>query len=278
MEAEDSSHSLLSRRQTEELGSHYVTESGVYMSSFAATIFVAGLVTIGVLTVTMLVALTVMLSSCQNSSSGIIERFRSNDNHDYCYAFAFHAELNNLEANEFPAMCNQYNQHSQVAKFLTDLNLTVQLAENYFSNLKANDDCMDVILMDVDDIFIGDFAGSISTKEWEHTASAIRLRLFSKLQGSGLPLIIFSRRHSSSRNETLNSLISAGYSGWTSLIMRSDEEVHMESWEYLWRHRLDLVEQGYRIASVISSQADAFRGSYIGVRNFKLANAKYFTI
>jgi len=137
-----------------------VFESGVYMSMFAATIFVAALVTIGILMLTLLVALTVMLNSCQSRGSGVIQLFKTNDEYDYCNAFAFHAELNNLEADKFLSLCMQNSlQHSTAGQFLRHLNLTVHLAESYFSPLKANDDHMDVILMDIDDICLPGISG-----------------------------------------------------------------------------------------------------------------------
>lgn len=41
-----------------------------------------------------------------------------------------------------------------------------------------------------------------------------------KLQASGWPLILLSRKSQRQQNATVGHLISAGYSGWTSLIMR----------------------------------------------------------
>ena len=149
-----------------EIGSSYVFESGVYMSMFAATIFVAALVMIGVLMLTLLVALTVMLNSCQSRGSGVLQLFKTNDEYDYCNHFAFHAELNNLEADEFPTICTQYSlKHSTVGQFVWDLNLTVLLAEIYFSPLKANEDHMDVILMDVHDICLPGISGRSNSSQ-----------------------------------------------------------------------------------------------------------------
>lgn len=41
-----------------------------------------------------------------------------------------------------------------------------------------------------------------------------------KLRASGWPLILLSRKSGRQQNATVEYLISAGYSGWTSLIMR----------------------------------------------------------
>lgn len=56
--------------------------------------------------------------------------------------------------------------------------------------------------------------------EHEDPPSELILRLYLKLQASGWRLILFTRKHSNHRNETVKTLISEGYSGWSSLIMR----------------------------------------------------------
>ncbi|KAJ6793549.1 Uncharacterized protein M6B38_236585 [Iris pallida] len=282
----DSSHSLLSRRGS-EMGSQYVTENGVYMSSFAATVFVTALVTIGILMLTLLVSLTVMLDSCQNRQSGVIKKSKASVHYDYCKLYAFHAELNNLEVDEFPTICKQYVlYYTKEGQFLRDVNLTTQIVENYFSNLKPDNDRLDVILMDADDLFLLDItdnyiSSELSTKQVEDVkflAGSIVLRLCMKLQASGWSLVFFTRQPTSNRNTTIQSLTSAGFDDRMSLIMRSKDEVQMESWEYLSGRRVQLHSQGIRIASVISSHMDAFRGPCLGKQNFKLANLIHYKL
>lgn len=284
IDAEDSSHSLLSRRQS-EAGSRYVVESGVYMSSFAATVFVASLVTIGVLMATLLVALTVMLNSCQSRSLGPIEHSKTSDS-DYCNVYAFHAELNILDTNEFPAVCKRHSlAFNNRAQFLRDLDLSVQLADNYFSTVEANDDHLDAIFMDIDDIFLPVIdSHNSSVQDWrkqvehEHLAGMLVLRLFLKLRSTGWPVVLFTRNHSSYANDTIESLSYAGFIGWSSLIMRSGDAFPMESWDYISDRRAQLMEKGYRIAGIISSRMDAFRGSHLGRRNFKLPNPNWYNL
>lgn len=146
------------------MGSHYLHEDGVYMSSFAATVFAAALVTTGVLMLTLIVALTMMLNSCQSRNEAIVELFKTRDGYDYCNAFDFHAELNNLGTNKVPSICRPYGNFGQ---FLRDQNLTVQLAESYFSTLKPNDDHLDVILIDVDELILPGIIGcSNPAQDW----------------------------------------------------------------------------------------------------------------
>ncbi|GMP23268.1 hypothetical protein CsSME_00000935 [Camellia sinensis var. sinensis] len=135
-----------------EIGSHYVVEAGFYMTSFAATLFLAALVTCGVLLVTLLIALTVMLQSCESRNAGIVEISKANENYNYCKIFSLHAELNSLDVDQFPEICRitavQYIKEGQYAK---DLNLTMGVAENYFNGVRPLEDGLDMVLMDIDD-------------------------------------------------------------------------------------------------------------------------------
>lgn len=135
------------------MGSRYVMESGFYMTSFAATIFIAGLVTVGVLLITLLIALTVMLQSCQSKSSGVVEIQKASDDYNDCKIFALYAELNSLEADEFPSICREFAiQYIRVGQYARDLNATLQVVESYFSSIMPLNNGLDVVLIDIDDI------------------------------------------------------------------------------------------------------------------------------
>lgn len=57
-------------------------------------------------------------------------------------------------------------------------------------------------------------------EEAKHLKHMFTLKLFMKLQVRGWPVILLSRKHEGQRNATTELLISAGYRGWSSLIMR----------------------------------------------------------
>lgn len=139
------------------MGSRYVMESGFYMTSFAATIFIASLVTVGILIITLLIALTVMLQSCQSKSSGIVEIQKTSNDYHQCKIFALHAEHNSLGADELPSICRvsaiQYLRSGQYAR---DLNATIWMIESYFSRITPQNDGLDVVLIDIDDILSSD--------------------------------------------------------------------------------------------------------------------------
>ncbi|KAL5983262.1 hypothetical protein ACLOJK_017346 [Asimina triloba] len=161
MERRNSSQSTLSRGGSvlmfhAEMGSRYLAESGIYMTSFAATVFVAALSTVGILLITLLIALAVMLESCQSNSSGFIELGKTSNDYEYCKIFSVHAELNNLGVDEFPTVCKSFAIHYvKEGQYQHDLNLTMHLAESYFSTLVATTTAngSDVVLIDIDDIF-----------------------------------------------------------------------------------------------------------------------------
>lgn len=137
-----------------EHGSQYMVESGFYMTTFAAVIFIGGLITVGVLLITLLVTLAVMLQSCQNRSSGVVELMKSSGDNNYCKLFALHAELNSLEADNLPEICRGLAiRYIKEGQFARDLNLSIQIVEGYFNTLTPSYNGLDVVLMDIDDIF-----------------------------------------------------------------------------------------------------------------------------
>lgn len=284
LDSGESSQSLSSRRQS-EMGSRYLVESGVFMSSLSATIFIVALLTIGVLMLTLLIALTVMLESCKRSGSGVFDDVKKSDHHDHCNLFIFHAELNNLAVSEIPIMCKLHTFQFIKERYLRDLNTSLWIVEEYFSTLKPDKDGLDVILLDADDILssTGNLS-SISSLEWikqfedmNHQARMLIVRLWVQLEASNWSFILFSRKPAKLYT-TWRTLIFSGHTGWSSLIMRSDDEIEMESWEYLSSRRLQLQKQQFRIAGLISSQLDAFRGSCLGKRNFKLPYPLFYEL
>ncbi|XP_043703203.1 uncharacterized protein At2g39920-like [Telopea speciosissima] len=290
MERGDSSESFSSTGGS-EIGSSFMMESGFFITSFAATIFVSAIVGVVLLFITLLISLATMLHSCQSRSSGVIQLQKITDDYSYCKVFALHAELNALEADEFPKICKTLAiQYVKEGQYLRDLNLTMSVADNYFCSLAPEKDGLDVVLIDLDDIFLsnpcthqlnnrlGQHDKNELAEEAKHLNHMLVLGFYKKLQASGWSLILITRKPEKQWNAVQESLIVAGYGGWSSLIMRSDDEMQMETWEYFSRRRAHLQNQGFRIASVISSQLDALTGPCLGKRNFKLASPIYYRL
>ncbi|XP_057476577.1 uncharacterized protein At2g39920 [Actinidia eriantha] len=290
MEREHSNRSLSSRGS--EMGSRYVMESGFYMTSFVAAIFITGLVTVGMLLITLLIALTVMLQSCESKSAGVVDISNSNENYDYCKVFSLHAELNRLDINDFPEVCKITTAHYiKEGQYARDLNLSVGMAENFLSVVKPLEDGLSLVILDADDFLTSNshyidpllsrfnqFGCDDCLKEATKLKYMFSLKLYKKLQAGKWPLILFSRKPEKQRNATTEHLISAGYNGWSSLIMRSDDEMQMDSREYVSRLRTTLHIKGFHITAMISSQMDALIGPSSGERVFKLPNHIYYNV
>lgn len=123
------------------------------MSSFTATIFLASLVTLGVLLITLLVSLVIMLQSCQSKNTGVIELVNVNDYYSYCRVYSLHAEINSLEGYDLPDICRDLAIHYiKRGHYTKELNLTVSMIDDYFKSLRPSDNGLDVVLMDIDDI------------------------------------------------------------------------------------------------------------------------------
>ena len=137
-----------------EMRSNYEMESGFYITSFAATIFISALGTVGLLLITMMIALAMMLQSCQSRNAGVIELRNINDDYNYCKVYSLHAQLNNLEGHNLPNICRDLAiQYIKGGQYARDLDLTKSVIEDYFENVRPSDDGLDVVLIDIDGIF-----------------------------------------------------------------------------------------------------------------------------
>ncbi|XP_058787575.1 uncharacterized protein At2g39920 isoform X2 [Vicia villosa] len=230
MEQQYSGNSLSDNSDT---SSHYGIDSGFYMSSFTATIFLASLVTLGVLLITLLISLVIMLQSCQSKNTGVIEHVNVNDYYSYCRVYSLHAEINSLERYELPDICRDLAIHYiKGGHYAKELNLIVSMIDDYFKSRKPSDNGLDVVLLDIDDIvppnpyssnlyqrFHRDGISSC-VKEAEDVKLMFVLRLYMNLQTDGWSIILVSRESEIYQNVTINHLVSAGFRGWSSLMMR----------------------------------------------------------
>lgn len=287
MEREYSAQSLL-RGGSSEMGSRHITETGIFMSSFAAMVFVSGLITVGVSLLSLLVALAVMLHSCESRNSGILEMHRYKDNYDYCRYFALHAELNSLDADSLPAICGDVERlYVKEGQYGRDLNITVGIAEEFFGSVRPQVDSRDIVLIDADDLAsetlfsyylmhrINEDPLHGSSGDPDYLRHTFARKLYLKLQSDGWPLVLFSRKPEKLRSAMAEYLISMGCPGWSSLIMRKENEMQMSFQEYISGQRIILQREGLRIVAVISSRMDALRGPYLGNRMFKFPSPMF---
>lgn len=263
-----------------EMRSSYVLESGFYITSFSATIFIAGFSTIGLLLITLLVSLSMMLQSCKSSNTGIVEFRKINDEYAYCKVYSLHTKLNNLEQHNVPNICKdlavKYIKDGQYAR---DLDLTKSVIEDYFNGVTSSNDGLDVVLMDIDGIFplkphSSNLFQSITNciLEANNLKRMVMLRLYMNLQASGWSIILLSREPKTQQNVTINNLVSSGFRDWSSLMMRANDENCTKVNEYFSKQRNVINSKGFRIKSIISSHVDILTVAYadIGIRFFLL--------
>nr|XP_043613657.1 uncharacterized protein At2g39920-like [Erigeron canadensis] len=272
----------LSSGEESDMGSEFRMESVIYMSSFAATVFVGALVTVGVLLMTSIISLVVMLQSCQSKSSGTIEMSKSvdeyySDRYEYCRTGYLHAELNNFELYSVPEICKDVIlKYIKDGHYMRELSIVVSTIEDYFKNVAPNVGGADVVLMDIDDLLIHGFHhngrhGS-GVKEAEHLKHVFLLQIYSKLRSGGWSLVLCSREHEKQRSVIIDKLIAARCEGWSKLIMRSDEDMKKDTREYFSKQKAMVQANGYNIRAVISSRMDILVGPFIRTQLFKLPN------
>ncbi|KVI09851.1 uncharacterized protein At2g39920-like [Cynara cardunculus var. scolymus] len=286
MEREYSARSLTSAEGS-DMGSQFRMESVIYMSSCAATIFIGSLVIVGILLMTLLIALTVMLQSCQSREAGVLESFKSDHNqYDHCRMAAFHSEINSFEGYSLPEFCKDVAvKYIKEGHYMRELNISVSLVENYFNGVTPDDGGRDVVLMDTDDFLPDDslrtnpllygynrYGCNDCVREAKHMKHVFLIRLYLKLQSDGWPLILLSRKPEKLREVTIENLTSAGCGGYSKLIMRTNEEMKMDTRNYFSSQKMAIQAEGYHIKAVISSQMDALIGSIMKTQNFKIPN------
>ncbi|KAJ1389178.1 HAD superfamily [Sesbania bispinosa] len=254
-----------------EMRSSFVLESGFYITSFAATIFIAGFAAVGVLLITLLVSLALMLQSCQNNNSGVIELQNTNDDYSYCKVYSLHAKLDNLEGHNLPNICKDLAiQYIKGGQYARDLDLTKSVIEDYFNSVRPANDGLDVVLIDIDGILppnpyssnsfhrsschlcyliLDNVKYSISNciLEAKNLKRMLVIRLYMNLQASGWSIILLSREPRTHQNVTINHLLSAGFRGWASLMMRAEDEDSTKANEYFSRQRNVIQKKGFQI-------------------------------
>ncbi|MED6136767.1 hypothetical protein PIB30_058913 [Stylosanthes scabra] len=263
--------------------SSYVLESGFYITSFAATIMITSLATIGLLMITMLVALSMMLQSCQSRGSGVIELQTVNDDYSYCKVHSLHAELNSLEGQNLPSICKDLAiEYVKGGRYARELDSTKSLIEVYFDKVKPSDDGVCVVLIDIDGIFplnpnssnlyqrFHDNSIGNCMLESQNLKRILVLGLCKKLQAAGWPIVLLSRGHGSYRNVTVENLGIAGFeSCWSSLMMRDEDDSNKEN-EWISRQKNVIRNNGFIIKGIISSHMDILIAADTGMGNFLL--------
>ncbi|XP_022891870.1 uncharacterized protein At2g39920-like [Olea europaea var. sylvestris] len=261
MEREYSAQSLSSTGDS-EMGSRYTTETGIYMSSFAAMVFISGLVTVGVSMMALLISLAVMLqSSLKIQACKLLSRRDFN----FPFPWSYCRPMSNPPYQPYSSIVvNEGKTNHNLVSGVKPKNSVIHLAG---SKLQIHSSTTKIIKATVP------FCCRID-KDAFHDSSRVKnvfaMKLYLKLQAGGWPLILISRKPEKLRDDAIEHLASVGCSGWSSLIMRTDSETQMDSQKHFSRQRTALQNEGFRIIATISSQMDAVRGPCLEERIFKL--------
>ncbi|KAF3558457.1 hypothetical protein F2Q69_00010849 [Brassica cretica] len=189
--------------------------------------------------VTLLIAISTMLQSCENKNSGIIQVQRlvvDDESLSYCKILSLHSNLNSLDVEEEDGI------------------FALPLL------------CRDVALQRIKQgVYLREIEQESYIEEAKRQRSKLTLELYSKLRSQGYSMVLLSRRPQEERNSTAEQLKSRGYRDWFGLIMRGDTIQKEE------------LERYYRIIGVIGNHMDVLTGqwNWQSKRLFKLPSLTY---
>lgn len=264
--------------------------SGIYVSSLALTIIISAIAVVGIVLVTAIITLAVMLSACEQQSSGVILQMTVVS--EYCSSFHLNAELNNLEGWKVPSVCESHiSAYVHGGQYLRDFEAAVDSARRYLKTVRVDSSGKHTIVLDVDETAISNLPyyrdhhfgdGKMMDSAWyawieESRAPAMSamLDLHRELLTANWSIVFISGRLETERNATVQNLITAGYEGWSALILRSAEDPSLTVQAYKSSKRIELEKQGYQIKSVLGDQWSDIVGPAAGDRTFKLPNPMY---
>ncbi|PIN25702.1 Acid phosphatase [Handroanthus impetiginosus] len=78
------------------------------------------------------------------------------------------------------------------------------------------------------------------------------------------------------RSATVDNLVDVGYHGWTSLILRGEDDENKDIHKYKADVRKKLISSGYKIWGILGDQWSSIEGLPTAKRSFKLPNPLYY--
>ncbi|XP_050208483.1 acid phosphatase 1 [Mercurialis annua] len=231
----------------------------------------------------------------QNRRSGV-KSVSSNNLKAYCESWRINVELNNIrDFKVVPEECVSYIKHYMTScQYETDSHRAIEEVRLYLSSCcHLKDDGKDAWIFDVDDTLLstipyykkhgfgGERLNRSSLEEWmqESKAPALEnsLNIFHEIKDKGIKIFLISSRSEPLRSPTVDNLIDAGYHGWSSLILRGNEDDLINVEDYKSKARKRMVEEGYRIWGIIGDQWSSLKGLPNAKRTFKLPNSIYYS-
>lgn len=213
---------------------------------------------------------------------------------NYCESWRMNVELNNIrEFGVVPGECVEYiGKYMTSTQYKVDSERALEQCALYLSSFQLMGDGKDAWIFDIDDTLLsttpyykkhhfgGEKLNRTSLEGWMKQGKAPALEhsmcLYNKIKEGGLKIFLISSRGEHLREATIDNLISAGYNGWTGLILRGVEDGEDKVQKYKAEQRKLLIEGGYRIWGIVGDQWSSLLGAPSSRRTFKLPNSLYY--
>eukprot|EP01018_Ginkgo_biloba_P011328 Gb_13212 [translate_table: standard] len=213
---------------------------------------------------------------------------------NYCESWRINVELHNLRNFDVvPWECVDYiGKYMTSKQYRVDSERSVEESILHLTSLPLVGDGRDAWVFDVDDTLLstvpymklhhfgGEIGNATSFEEWakEKKGPALpTLALFNQLKSKGVKIFIVTGRGESLRDATVENLLKVGFTGWTDLILRGENENDKTMLAYKSEKRAQLMGKGYRIWGNIGDQWSDITGIAEGHRTFKLPNPMYYS-
>ncbi|PWA80541.1 HAD superfamily, subfamily IIIB acid phosphatase [Artemisia annua] len=214
---------------------------------------------------------------------------------NYCESWRMNVELNNIkDFTVVPSECTSYiGKYMGGTQFTVDAEATIHECTLYLNTLcDLKKDGKDAWIFDIDDTLLstvpyykkhgygGETLNVTGLEEWmtkgKGTAMGSSLTLFNDIKNRGIQIILISSRKEHLRSATIDNLVDAGFYGWKSLYLRSDEDGFKTVQQYKASVRSELINNGYRLWGILGDQWSSIRGLPTARRTFKLPNSLYY--
>ncbi|KAL7145025.1 hypothetical protein ABFS83_07G050900 [Erythranthe nasuta] len=214
---------------------------------------------------------------------------------NYCESWRVNVELHNIRNYEtVPEECVDYiGKYMSSTQYKIDSQTAIEECTLYLgTSCGLKKDGKDAWIFDIDDTLLstlpyykkngygGKKVNSSSVEEWmkqgKGTVLEHSLGLFNKLKEEGVQIVLVSSRRECIRSATVDNLVSVGYHGWTSLILRGADDESKDIQKYKADVRKKLISNGYRIWGILGDQWSSIDGLPAPKRTFKLPNPMYY--
>ncbi|KAJ7979805.1 Acid phosphatase 1 [Quillaja saponaria] len=214
---------------------------------------------------------------------------------NYCESWRMNVELHNIrDFQVVPEECTGYiAKYIRSTQYKVDSERAIEECIVYFgTSCSLKKDGKDAWIFDIDDTLLStvpyykthNFGGErlnvTSLEEWMRKGKAPALehslRLFNEIKARGIQIILVSSRREYLRSATIGNLVSVGYHGWNSLVLRHPDDELKSVENYKAEVRKQLINGGYHIWGILGDQYSSIEGLSSSKRPFKLPNPLYY--